>query len=51
MDIFIAVMMVIAASGCFVVITFHDWSEIRKRSRQAEKVQPLIMISKGFGAG
>jgi len=34
MDIFVAVMMVVAACGCFVVVTFHDWSETRKRSQQ-----------------
>jgi len=34
MDIFIAVMMVVAAIGCFVVITFHDWNENRKRSHE-----------------
>ncbi len=33
MDIFIAVLMVIAAAGCFIVITFDDWSTTRKRSR------------------
>lgn len=32
MDIFIAVMMVIAAGGCFIVITINDWIEARKRS-------------------
>jgi hypothetical protein len=32
MDIFIAVMMVIAAGGCFIVITVNDWVEARKRS-------------------
>ena len=34
MDIFIAVMMVIAAGGCFIVITINDWSEARERNRE-----------------
>ncbi|MDH3352444.1 MAG: hypothetical protein OEM51_12925 [Gammaproteobacteria bacterium] len=32
MDIFVAVLMVFAAAGCFVAITLSDWIESRKRN-------------------
>jgi hypothetical protein len=32
MDIFVAVLMVVAAAGCFVAITLSDWIESRKRN-------------------